>query len=774
MRNLLTTFAHVFLSGLMMSPVPVHAAPDRSDYFKIIVVDEESGRGVPLVELRTFNDVVSYYTDSNGIAAFYEPGLMDSDVFFQIKSHGYEFYEFLEKFFDERGKVLKTTRGGSAVLKIKRLNIAERLYRITGAGIYRDSVLVGAAVPIKHPLLNARVTGQDTVMATPYRGKLYWFWGDTAGPADFNGGTSGATSEWPDRGGLDPSAGVDLTYFVNESGFSKEMCPSSAIPGPGLKWIGGVMTVKDEKGMERLVAEYERVKNLEAEERGLIIFNDQTESFDRLVQFDLKAPLYPAGRPFLVSIDGQEYFYFPSPYPMPLVRVKADMKHITDARAYEGFTCLVAGSRYNKQTPKLDRGADGRLIYGWKANTEPLNYEQQRELIEAGKIKPEDGLLHLVDFDSGNAIEASSGSVYWNAFRRRWVMIAQENVGQVWYAEGDNPLGPWVYAKKIVSHDQYTFYWPGQHPFFDQDGGRLIYFEGTYTDAFSGNPVKTPRYNYNQIMYRLKLDDPRLALPVPVYRVKGVDGTVHYLLREGVESEGGWNRIEEVAFFAVPNRPREGLIPVFVRLEKGGVILQNEPPSGGSDPTEPLFYALPARPVAANVGLRGTWHCNAKSSDDSEYPFILQLELEGEKVIGPPKHEGLVITGGTFRNWKLQVNVKLDADNYLLTGTLKQGKLSGEYEQDNGEEKGTWEGERRDFLWKQEHSSAIVPLYEYRRGKEGPRIYSTNPNLKDPTLERSAEPICRVWRNPMSVLILDRKVKAVPIIQIAERGSPHP
>jgi hypothetical protein len=42
-----------------------------------------------------------------------------------------------------------------------------------------------------------------------------------------------------------------------------------------------------------------------------------------------------------------------------------------------------------------------------------------------------------------------------------------------------------------------------RHPFFDQAGGRIIYFEGTYTDTFSGKPVITPRYNYNQLMYRL-------------------------------------------------------------------------------------------------------------------------------------------------------------------------------------------------------------------------------------------------------------------------------
>lgn len=54
------------------------------------------------------------------------------------------------------------------------------------------------------------------------------------------------------------------------------------------------------------------------------------------------------------------------------------------------------------------------------------------------------------------------------------------------------------------------FYNPVHHPVFDQEGGRLIYLEGTYANTFSGNPDATPRYDYNQIMYRLALDDPKL------------------------------------------------------------------------------------------------------------------------------------------------------------------------------------------------------------------------------------------------------------------------
>src|ERR1700693_4541512 len=116
----------VLLLGVMLG---ADSAPQAGKYFKITVVDEETGRGVPLVELRTVNQL-RYYTDSNGVVAFYEPGLMGQPVFFHVRSHG---YEFPKDGFGFRGKALKVTPGGTTTLKIKRLNIAERLYRVTGA-----------------------------------------------------------------------------------------------------------------------------------------------------------------------------------------------------------------------------------------------------------------------------------------------------------------------------------------------------------------------------------------------------------------------------------------------------------------------------------------------------------------------------------------------------------------------------------------------------------------------------------------------------------------
>ena len=127
--------------------------------------------------------------------------------------------------------------------------------------------------------------------------------------------------------------------------------------------------------------------------------------------------------------------------------------------------------------------------------------------------------------DPGNPkpILLNNCSCFWNDYRKRYIMIASEALGatmlgEVWYSEADRPEGPWVQARKIITHankkgDAHDFYNPTQHPFLDQAGGRVIYLEGSYVNTFSGNPHPTPYYEYNQIMYRLDLSDPRLKLP---------------------------------------------------------------------------------------------------------------------------------------------------------------------------------------------------------------------------------------------------------------------
>ena len=47
-----------------------------------------------------------------------------------------------------------------------------------------------------------------------------------------------------------------------------------------------------------------------------------------------------------------------------------------------------------------------------------------------------------------------------------------------------------------------------------------------------------------------------------------------------------------------------------------------------------------------------------------------------------------------------------------------------------------------------------MDLYEYERA-DGQRIYSTDSEIKDRDLKRAVAPLCRVWKNPMALLILD-------------------
>ncbi len=341
-------------------------------------------------------------------------------------------------------------------------------------------------------------------------------------------------------------------------------------------------------------------------------------------------------------------------------------------------------------------------------------------------------------------------------------MIAQKEIGEVWYAEADTPVGPWVYCKKIASHDRYTFYNLTHHPFFDKDGGRHIYFEGTFTNWFSGNRDNVPRYDYNQIMYKLTLDDQRLFLPVPVYRVTDARKRPCFMLRETVDSKNYWDRVEEIAFFAIPpDREKEGLIPIFAFMEKDGTVLYSEPADKNEKSVQPLFYALPASFSTSKLKLSGVWQCNAKFSDGSKNPFRFKIEAADKKIKAVSMQDNILISNTRFKGNNLKFELKYDNIIFVVVAALKQGELTGKWERTDTGAIGRWEGKRSDFAWRQAASQAVVPLFEYRRNKPFARYYSTKPDLKDKPSNRAVDPVCRIWQNPMSMLILDYKSKPV-------------
>jgi hypothetical protein len=569
--------------------------PASTPYFEIQVVDEATGRGVPLVELRTVNRI-RLVTDSQGYAAFLEPGLMDQKVFFTVEADG---YEHAADGFGYRGRALLVSPSGTGQLTVRRTNIAERLYRVTGGGIYRDSLLLGKPVPAPHPAINARVLGQDSVLNAVYHGRVYWFWGDTSRPAYPLGNfhVPGATSPLP-ANGLDPDAGIPLDYFVDdETGFARETCN---MPGQGPTWAGGLVVLNERGQGERMYAGYAKIKigSLDAWQRGLVVFDDKQKRFEKVCEIPLDHPLYPQGHTLLHKTGDTEYVHFTTPY--PYVRVPARAEAYRDVRQYEAFTYLVEGCPAKEL--RLDRDANGVLRLGWKRNTRPVTPAEEAKLLTEGRLTAGEAVLPLRDRDTGKPVRAHSGTVYWNAYRRRWILIAQEVggrslLGEIWYAEADTPLGPWVYAVNVVSHAKYSFYNPKQHPMFDRDNGRVIYFEGTYSTLFSGVEVPTPRYDYNQILYKLSLDDPRLILPVPVYATGGAGdppGPTDRLSQglatgaAALEASGG-----KIAFWAF-DRPAPGSVPVVQVTEARHRIALRAGP-GGDDAA--AFHALPADAV---------------------------------------------------------------------------------------------------------------------------------------------------------------------------------
>src|SRR6266571_7826437 len=377
-------FLHlVLLSASVVYDATCQMSPPKR-YFGIQVVDEQTARGVPMVELQTTSSA-RYYTDSNGLIAFDEPGLMNKKVWFGVSAHG---YEFPRDGFGMRGVALETKPGGGGKLKIKRLNIAERLYRITGQGIYRDTVLLGRKPPIAEPLLNAEVTGQDGILNAIYRGRLYWFYGDTSklSYALGNFSMTGATTELPNK--IDPSVGFNLKYFAGKDGFVK---PMATMEGEGVVWLFGLVVLPDPSGRERMLAYFQRRRGLGAVlENGFVVYKDEEERFEKLKTVALDPPIFPLGYPFRVKSDsGTEYICFTAPY--PALRVTADWKSYLHLASYEGYTCLKPGTRSGgKDGVQLDRDASGQLVWAWKKDTPPLSPKDQQELIASGKMQREE------------------------------------------------------------------------------------------------------------------------------------------------------------------------------------------------------------------------------------------------------------------------------------------------------------------------------------------------------------------------------------------------
>ena len=80
------------------------------------------------------------------------------------------------------------------------------------------------------------MTGQDGILNAVYRGKLYWFYGDTGRLAYALGNfaMAGATTDLPEK--LDPDAGIRPQVLHRPGWLRAAMAP---MEGEGVVWLFG-------------------------------------------------------------------------------------------------------------------------------------------------------------------------------------------------------------------------------------------------------------------------------------------------------------------------------------------------------------------------------------------------------------------------------------------------------------------------------------------------------------------------------------------------------
>src|SRR5205085_736078 len=92
--------------------------------------------------------------------------------------------------------------------------------------------------------------------------------------------STSATTELRPIRDFKPPIRLTLDYFTDEHNHPRGV---AKMPGPGPTWITACVSLPDKDAKERLVASYLKIRGqLEAYEKGLCVWNDKKESFEKL------------------------------------------------------------------------------------------------------------------------------------------------------------------------------------------------------------------------------------------------------------------------------------------------------------------------------------------------------------------------------------------------------------------------------------------------------------------------------------------------------------
>lgn len=603
--------------------------PSAAEIFGIRLVDKASGRGIPLVLLKS-SEGEEYWSDNFGYVAIDDQDLLGKELGFKLSTDGYESQDFK----------VKLEKGKEQILQVERRNIAERLYRSTGAGSYYHSTLLGYKAPVDRPHIDGLVMGQDTLNATVYKNKVFWIWQDTSRPAyplgNFN--NSGALADLPSQGNISQDLGFNRKYFVDGEGFSRAMTPGFE-PANEPTWMGNLVTVPDASGNEKMFGLFGKaVAEADIGKRGWGVYDDASATFKEIAnppraEYVAGSVLEPLGDPVKVRHGTVDFLYYGT------MRVPAKAESVLNFDAYETY------SPYESRSKKLAKNLDGSINYAWRKNAYPTELEPMKK---AGIMQTD--ILHEAEFKDreGKVVLLAAGQLEknWNNFRKRWVATIQQKfgssfLGESWIAEADTPMGPWNFATKIISHDKYTFYNLQQHPFWDREGGRLIYIHGTYTNFFT-NEIATPRHDYNQVLYRLDLADKRLRMPVAVYDLSDNGKTTNFALKGDLHAD---QKPLAAAFYAMESRG-EGTIGLAWNAPECDANRRLVPSSG-----EPAaFFVLPSSVAGTDANEKLYEHKNAAG----HYTYSNKAQLAGYHL-----------EGEVGQVWKSSTSARIPVGEYL-------------------------------------------------------------------------------------------------------------
>ena len=244
-------------------------------------------------------------------------------------------------------------------------------------------------------------------------------------------------------------------------------------------------------------------------------------------------------------------------------------------------------------------------------------------------------------------------------------------------------------------------------------------------------------------------DDPPATLRLePVFRLQPVNDKQHFITRDDFEFERRRSKIESASFLAVTtNIWPAGLVPIFAVEKTNRVELRRYPARGQENSSEPIFYALPPEDEPEATKIAGRWECLGVRGTGTKEFFGWDLCVDGENVAGRfdqfTDFRFARIAGGTFRSNRFEMRIEYIMDAYVVRGTWRDGRMSGNWTRVDESESGTWEATRPKFILPP--STNLIALYEWRR-TNGARRYLLDGQQPGPEWQRTPRPLCRVWK----------------------------